>query len=200
MVGDLAQRSRVSEPSDWEAVARLIGRRSVEIATLEVNYRTPSEIAEVATAVLAAAGHDPALAPQAVRSAGQRPRHLVTGTVLPTTVETVAALVTARGGTVGVLADEDDVAGLQRALEAGVPPEDLDRVRVLEVREAKGLEFDDVVVVGPERIMGRSEVGTHQLYVAVTRATRSLTLVAEPGVAFPGSERCEVVVVEPASV
>ena len=200
VVGDLAQRSRVSEPSDWEAVARLIGRRSVEIATLEVNYRTPSEIAEVATAVLAAAGHDPALAPQAVRSAGQRPRHLVTGTLLATTVEAVTALVTDRGGTVGVLADEDDVAGLQRALEGGVAHEELDRVRVLEVREAKGLEFDDVVVVAPDRIMGRSQVGTHQLYVAVTRATRTLTVVAEPGVAFPGSERCEVVVVEPANL
>jgi DNA helicase IV len=200
VVGDLAQRSRVSEPSDWEAVARLIGRRSVEIATLEVNYRTPSEIAEVATAVLAAAGHDPELAPQAVRSAGQVPRHLVTATIVATTVETVTSLVTARGGTVGVLADQDDVAGLQRALEAGVPREDLDRVRVLEVREAKGLEFDDVVVVAPDRIIGRSQVGTHQLYVAVTRATRTLTLVAEPGVTFPGSERCEVVVVEPANV
>ncbi|MGM0616514.1 MAG: HelD family protein [Actinomycetota bacterium] len=200
VVGDLAQRSRVSEPSDWEAVARLIGRRSVEIATLEVNYRTPSEIAEVATAVLAAAGHDPGLAPQAVRSAGQRPRHLVTATVLQATVDAVTALVTSRGGTVGVLADEGDVAGLHRALDAGLSPEDLDRVRVLEVREAKGLEFDDVVVVAPDRIMRRSQVGTHQLYVAVTRATRSLTLVAEHGVSFPGSERCEEVVVDPAGV
>lgn len=200
VVGDLAQRSRVSEPSDWQAVARLIGRRAVEIATLEVNYRTPSEIAEVATAVLAAAGHDPELAPQAVRSAGQRPRHLVTDTVPETTVEAVTALVTARGGTVGVLADEDDVAGLRRALEAGPSREDLDRVRVLEVREAKGLEFDDVVVVAPDRIMGRSQVGTHQLYVAVTRATRSLTLVAGHGVGFPGSEWCDEVVVEPAGV
>lgn len=200
VVGDLAQRSRVAEPADWQAVARLIGRRSVEIATLEVNYRTPSEIAEVATEVLEAAGHDPGLAPRAVRSAGQRPRHLVTATVTATTAEVVTGIVTARGGTVGVLADEQDVADLRRAVEVGVPREDLDRVRVLEVREAKGLEFDDVVVVSPDRIVARSVVGTHQLYVAVTRATRSLTLVAEPGVSFPGSERCELVEVAPAAV
>jgi len=198
VVGDLAQRSRVSEPSDWEAVGRLIGRRAVEIATLEVNYRTPSEIANVATAVLTAAGHDPELAPQAVRSAGRRPRHLVTETVLETTVEAVTELVTERGGTVGVLADEDDVAGLHQVLDAGLSHEDRDRVRVLEVREAKGLEFDDVVVVAPDRIMHRSQVGTHQLYVAVTRATRSLTLVTGTGVRFPGSEWCEQFVTEPA--
>ena len=191
VVGDLAQRSRVSEPADWEAVAALIGRRAVEIARLEVNYRTPSEIAELATEVLAAAGHDPALAPRAVRSAGQQPHHLVADDLATASVEVVDALLAGRGGTVGVLADDDDVAGLQRAIASGVTRDEIDRVRVLEVREAKGLEFDDVVVVGPDRIVGRSEIGTHQLYVAVTRATRSLTLVTEPGVSFPGADRCD---------
>ncbi len=191
VVGDLAQRSRVSEPADWEAVAALIGRRAVEIARLEVNYRTPSEIAELATEVLVAAGHDPSLAPRAVRSAGQRPRHLVARDAATASVEVVEALLAARGGTVGVLADDEDVAGLERAIASGVTRDEIDRVRVLEVREAKGLEFDDVVVVGPDRIVERSEVGTHQLYVAVTRATRSLTLVTEPGVTFPGDDHCD---------
>ena len=191
VVGDLAQRSRVSEPADWEAVAALIGRRSVEIARLEVNYRTPSEIAELATEVLAAAGHDPSLAPRAVRSAGERPHHLVAHDPASATVEVVASLLAERGGTVGVLADDDDVTDLQRAISSGVTRDEIDRVRVLEVREAKGLEFDDVVVVGPDRIVQRSEVGTHQLYVAVTRATRSLTLVTEPDVTFPGADRCD---------
>ncbi len=190
VVGDLAQRSRVSEPSSWEEVARLIGRRSVEVTTLEVNYRTPVEIAELARDVLEAAGHDPRLAPRAVRATGHRPRHVVAEDLPGATRDLVAELLAARGGTVAVLADEDVVPDL-RAVVDEVAGEDRDRVRVLEVREAKGLEFDDVLVVDPVQIMGRSEVGTHQLYVAVTRATRSLTVCTQPGERFPGEAHCE---------
>ncbi len=191
VVGDLAQRSRVAEPATWQEVAALIGRRSVEIATLEVNYRTPEEIAAVATDVLAAAGHDPALAPRAVRAAGERPRQVVTPDPVAATAAVVTERLAARGGTLGVLADVADVAALTRALEPHLDGEGWDRTRVLEVRESKGLEFDDVVVVAPERIMQRSAVGTHQLYVAVTRATRTLTLVTSGTVTLPGSDHCE---------
>jgi DNA helicase IV len=55
-------------------------------------------------------------------------------------------------------------------------------VRVLDPRRAKGLEFDDVIVVAPEEILRASPLGAHDLYVALTRATRSLVVVtAEPG-------------------
>jgi hypothetical protein len=155
VVGDLAQRSRVSEPSTWEEVARLIGRRAVEVTTLEVNYRTPVEIAELARDVLAAAGHDPALAPRAVRATGHRPQHLIAPDLTAAARQLVSDRLTARGGTIAVLADEDAVPGLRAAVDE-VAGEDRDRVRVLEVREAKGLEFDDVVVVDPVRIMARS--------------------------------------------
>ena len=193
VVGDLAQRSRVSDPATWEEVAALIGRRAVEITTLEVNYRTPEEIASVATDVLAAAGHDPALAPRAVRAAGERPRQLVTEDPVAATVGVVTELLARRGGTLGVLADAGDLAAVAAALDAHLDEDGQDRTRVLEVRESKGLEFDDVVVVSPERIMGRSAVGTHQLYVAVTRATRTLTLVTTGEVALPGTAHCELV-------
>ncbi len=193
VVGDLAQRSRVAEPATWEEVAALIGRRSVEITTLEVNYRTPEEIAELAADVLAAAGHDPALAPRAVRASGQPPRQVLAADPVAASVEVVADLLASRGGTLGVLADSQDVDALTRALEDHLDEDGRDRTRVLEVRASKGLEFDDVVVVAPERIMQRSVVGTHQLYVAVTRATRTLTLVTTGEVELPGTGRCEQV-------
>jgi superfamily I DNA/RNA helicase len=50
-------------------------------------------------------------------------------------------------------------------------------VRVLDARRVKGLEFDDLVVVAPERILAGSPLGAHDLYVALTRATRSLRIV-----------------------
>ncbi len=190
VVGDLAQRSRVSDPATWEEVAALIGRRSVEITTLEVNYRTPEEIAAVATDVLAAAGHDPALAPRAVRATGDRPRQVVAPDPVARSAEVVGELLSARGGTLGVLVDVADLDTARAAILPRLDEEERDRTRVLEVRESKGLEFDDVVVVAPERIMAGSAVGTHQLYVAVTRATRTLTLVTTGEVELPGSRHC----------
>ncbi|MEV5893844.1 HelD family protein [Nonomuraea fuscirosea] len=60
------------------------------------------------------------------------------------------------------------------------PRGDLDApVVVLTVTQAKGLEFDAVVVVDPAGILGQSPMGGQDLYVAVTRATRRLTVVHE---------------------
>ena len=190
VVGDLAQRSRVAEPTTWREVARLIGRRSVEITELHVNYRTPTEIAALAREVLAAAGHDPDEAPEAVRSSGEAPRHLAANDLPAAAAAEVRRLTSEHGGTVGVLAEPAAVATLEEAVatEAG---DEADRVRVLDVRSAKGLEFDDVVVMDPDAIVAASSVGTHQLYVAITRATRRLTLVAPPDSAAPGLDGCE---------
>jgi DNA helicase IV len=192
VVGDLAQRSRVAEPRTWEEVAALIGRRQVTITGLSVNYRTPTEIAVLATDVLVAAGHDASTAPEAVRSTGERPLLRRREDPVEATPERVAELLAQRDGTLAVIAPLEDVAALVAALDAALTPELRTRVRVLDPRTAKGLEFDDVVVVRPERIMAESSVGTHQLYVAVTRATRSLTLLAAPGGEVPGEACCDV--------
>jgi DNA helicase IV len=64
-------------------------------------------------------------------------------------------------------------------------------VRVHDPRTSKGLEFDDVIVVAPDEIVASSSVGAHQLYVAVTRATRSLTVIAAPEAAVPGAAHLE---------
>ncbi|GAA2085235.1 HelD family protein [Actinomadura alba] len=65
----------------------------------------------------------------------------------------------------------------RRALVAGFP----DRVQVLDVLEAKGLEFDAAVIVAPEEVAVQSPRGLRTLYVAVSRATQRLTvLTADP--------------------
>ena len=47
-------------------------------------------------------------------------------------------------------------------------------VVVLDVRQAKGLEFDSVLIVDPAAIIGQSPRGLRDLYVALTRATHRL--------------------------
>ena len=50
-------------------------------------------------------------------------------------------------------------------------------VALLTVIQAKGLEFDRVVLVDPAGILAQSPVGGHDLYVAITRATHRLTVI-----------------------
>jgi hypothetical protein len=52
-----------------------------------------------------------------------------------------------------------------------------ERISVLTVDEAKGLEFDAVTVVDPAGIIGESPRGSSDLYVALTRPTQRLTVL-----------------------
>ena len=60
-----------------------------------------------------------------------------------------------------------DVAA-HSAYEDGIP--------LLSPRRAKGLEFDHVVVVEPA-LIAEGETGLRELYVALTRPTRTLVVV-----------------------
>src|SRR5690606_124735 len=73
VVGDLAQRRQPGEPGGWATVARLIGRRQIEIHELSVNYRTPTEVAAIGEEILRAIGRAGTTPMQAVRSSGHRP-------------------------------------------------------------------------------------------------------------------------------
>jgi superfamily I DNA and RNA helicase len=87
-----------------------------------------------------------------------------------------------------VLAPADRAERLAGGIAAAVPaatarqgPSVLDaRVAVLTVAEAKGLEFDAVVVVDPAAILAGGPHGANDLYVALTRTTSRL------GVVHPG--------------
>ena len=63
---------------------------------------------------------------------------------------------------------------------ASAGPDTANRLVLLEVRAAKGLEFDVVVVVDPQSILDASPRGANDLYVALTRATTRVVVV-HPG-------------------
>ena len=85
-------------------------------------------------------------------------------------------------GQVAVLVPAEGAAAIRSAVAAAVPGTSNDagpghRVAVLTVREAKGLEFDAVIVVEPERIARSGAHGMGDLYVALTRSTQRLGVV-----------------------
>ncbi|MER6078388.1 UvrD-helicase domain-containing protein [Streptomyces sp. NPDC001833] len=173
VVGDPAQSSWSDPDEAAEARDEALGTRPRRRFELTVNYRNPSEIAELAAKVLALAMPG-SKAPSAVRSTGVEPRFSVLRGSLEKTVRAEAErLLDLVDGTVGVVVAMDRRAEAARWL-AGLG----DRVVALGSLEAKGLEYDATVVVSPAEIADESPAGLRVLYVALTRATQQLTVVS----------------------
>ena len=183
LVGDAGQASRPGALGDWDAVlANLPGHQPARRVTLSVNYRTPAEIMTVANRVLAAAAAsvEPV---RSVRKIGRSPRfEAVNEGELVGAAAEAARRAHDDGGTVVVIApadlhpalvdgldDLDAAAGTAAALDAPVA--------VLTPVDAKGLEFDHVVIVEPARLVTPDPSGLRLLYVTLTRATRTLTVL-----------------------
>jgi DNA helicase IV len=189
VVGDVAQTGNPAGARSWgEMLDRYAGGRWRE-QRLTVNYRTPAEIMTVAAGVLADVAPDQQ-PPESVREEGEQPRAVrAGGGALGAAVAGVVAGEAAGLGTAGpagegrlaVIAPGARMAELAAALPqavAGDRAEALDApVALLTVAQAKGLEFDRVVLADPAGIIAQSPKGGHDLYVAITRATHRLTVV-----------------------
>ncbi|WP_030436921.1 RNA polymerase recycling motor ATPase HelR [Actinoplanes subtropicus] len=154
IVGDRAQ-ARAGFPESWRERLERIGLDRVGVATLTVNYRTPAEVMAEAEPVIRAVLPD-ANVPVSIRSNGIPVRH---GSRSELTAIVDAWLAEHAEGE-GVACVIGDATFLERP-----------RVRSLSPELAKGLEFDLVVFVDPERF------GAVDRYVAMTRATQQLVLL-----------------------
>ncbi|MBB5135259.1 DNA helicase IV [Thermocatellispora tengchongensis] len=190
LVGDVAQTGDPAGASSWEEVLAPYAGDRWRLARLNVNYRMPAEIAEVAADVLAEL--DPGLeSPRSVRATGVRPWRLRCEDLAAGLPELVRREAAAAGeGRVAVIVPAGRLAEAEPAVVAAAPGAsvsgrdaevDLERpVSLLTVRDAKGLEFDSVILVDPAGIVAESPRGLNDLYVALTRATQRL------GVVHPG--------------
>ncbi|MFE0425509.1 HelD family protein [Streptomyces sp. NPDC058953] len=191
LVGDPAQTADDSGAGSWrEILAPYVGDRWTH-TRLGVNYRTPAEIMETAAAVRRAAfpadtGFAP---PRSVRATGARPWfERVSDRTAAGLADAVRAAVrreTPAEGRLAVIAPpglaerlrnrfgttDGPVEGTTDVTADGTGPDLTDRVVFLAPHEAKGLEFDTVIVVEPDRF------GGSDLYVALTRATQRLGIV-----------------------
>jgi len=205
VVGDVAQTGSPAGARSWRQMLDPVLRGRWREERLTVNYRTPTEIMAVAADVLAAAGPDEQ-PPDSVRSEGVRPRAIrvppapvgpgaAAGHDSPAVPSPLAARVAdvvradlaelggPEGGRLAVIVPDFRAAELAVAIPEAVPgdePDSLDAAAaLLTVTQAKGLEFDRVVLADPAGIIAQSPNGGHDLYVAITRATHRLTVVYE---------------------
>ena len=160
VVGDLAQRRSAAGARSWDAVFEPYVPGRWRYRTLSVNYRTPAEVMAVAASVLAEFA--PAVQPpESVRACGVQPwSRQVTSDELSTAIAEFVREEAGREGTSIVIGPP------------GVPG-------TVPAAATKGLEFDAVLVVDPERIIDSGPRGAAELYVALTRATQRLGVVHE---------------------
>ena len=194
IVGDLAQSSWPELEEVGRAVRDLVGNAPHREFRLSVNYRSPAEVFELAAQVVRPAFPKADL-PRAVRSTGRHPELLTTteaGLVADLT-RILDRLTDEVPGTVGVIAPPSRLGRLRAAMDErlGYRMNPVNRARILDVTplEAKGLEYDAVVVVSPDEVVAESPGGVRVLYVALTRPTQVLVTldVGEAGGAWRGS-------------
>ncbi len=172
IVGDPAQSSWPDQRETERALTELTGSAPLRRFRMSTNYRSPAEVFDLAAKVVVHAYPEADL-PQAVRSTGVDPE-LRTADELGTGVRDAAqALLAAVEGTVGVVAPPSLVAEVNRALDEAAGGRD-ERVLVVTALQAKGLEYDGVLVVDPDTIVAESAGGLRSLYVALTRPTQRL--------------------------
>jgi DNA helicase IV len=186
IVGDVAQVSGAAGTTSWEESLEPVAGDRWRLARLTVNYRTPAEIMMATASLLAEIdpGQQP---PQSVRQTGVRPWRMgTTCDALPATLARIAASEAAIEGTLAVIVPDTRVAQLGDAVSRAVPhvsygenPDLTSPVVLLGVSQAKGLEFDSVLIADPAGILAGSPRGRNSLYVAMTRSTQRL------GVLYP---------------
>jgi DNA helicase IV len=187
IVGDIAQSSSASGGRSWEDAVGPFFRGHWRLEQLTVNYRTPAQIARVAEDFARSRGL-PITPARAVREGDWPVREV--GAVGPAglSAATVDAVAHDRAiddsGTLAVISPvalADDVAEAVAARfggDAGRGAAGLVKpIVVLTAQDAKGLEFDAVVIADPDGIVAESPRGASALYVAMTRPTQRLALV-----------------------
>ncbi|GAA1818547.1 UvrD-helicase domain-containing protein [Nesterenkonia flava] len=186
-VGDIAQGSSPSAAASWQEALEPFAADRLRIEELTVNYRTPRIIVDLAERVAAANGLD-TTSLRTVREGEHEPvieqveeSELVTATTEAVTAEQkrlgeglVAAIVPER--LIGAVR-EDLIATFGKRVGRGAGSMTQDVV-ALTAEEAKGLEFDAVVLTEPAELLDEARGRIGSLYVALTRPTHALRVVA----------------------
>src|SRR5438477_628203 len=172
ILGDIAQATGPISYDRWdELLPHLPDGEDAEVAELKHAYRVPREIMAVALPLLEliAPGVEP---PLAYRVGAEPPRVVSGDPPLQAAYEEAARL----AGDEGLLAV---IAPASRRGDDAGSLFDETRIAVLTPREAKGMEFDNVIVVEPAQIVEEAAEGQglRELYVALTRPTTRLILV-----------------------
>jgi hypothetical protein len=184
VLGDLAQATAPGAQERWlDALAALGMPQGARVEELTTGYRVPQQIMELANALLAET-RPTLVATGSVRRTNDDPELLqVAPEALVAEVADEAARLHAKHQTVAVVAVAEATEAVSERLQhLGIPCAKPGQsalsgeVSILRPPEAKGLEFDAVIVVEPADFVAIGG-GTGLLYIALTRAVAHLSVV-----------------------
>jgi DNA helicase IV len=171
IVGDLAQAGPTTTIRTWgDALEPFVDERFAH-HTLTVNYRTTAEILQATEPLLDRISPEQRLS-RSIRH-GEQP------TVITVAEADIASELneltthtrqTHPGELIGVIA----TAQCSAILDAEISETD---TTIIAAPDARGLEFDTVIIIDPGGIQSASEAGLRDLYVAQTRATKRLFIL-----------------------
>lgn len=190
IVGDPAQSSWPDPQETAAALENLIGNAPHRRFRMSTNYRSPAEVFELAARVVTAVDPEADL-PTAVRHTDIQPLLLACSQseldeVLTTQLTELSEHV---DGTLGVICPPSRIAHVASVLGHSGLAGLADRISVVTPLEAKGLEYDAVVVVSPDEIVLESPGAVRVLYVALTRPTQRLVTLDVTANGTPGGWR-----------
>jgi DNA helicase IV len=186
VLGDIAQGTTPWATASWPQLLAHLGKEDAGLRVLDTGYRVPRQILDFASRLLASIAPGLGPASSVRQDAGSLVITAAADGTLPGTLAAACADALTRPGSAAVIAADDQVPGLSEILgRAGLPHAVLDgdsesqQLTLIPVTLAKGLEFDQVIVVEPARIAAAESRGLHRLYVALTRAVSRLTVLHE---------------------
>ncbi len=174
MVGDVAQATGPFAPDSWDDILRhMPSKRPHRRVELTLGYRIPAEAMALASKVLAVAAPE-LTPPRSVRVVGVDP------TFVDASGRDLVEVVRIAVAQAKVDVDDGRVAIIvPSTLHGAMKPvaDEFDNVTLINVGVVKGLEYDATIVVEPAEIIAAEPQGMRALYVALTRATKRLTIV-----------------------
>lgn len=212
ILGDLAQGTTPWATRSWAESLEHLGKTGSHVEELTRGFRVPAAVIEFAARLLPHIAPGLALPESVRSNRGRLEVIAAPGGLLPATVSAIRESLAAAPGTVGVIVSDVQLSAVAGALaSAGLehlvlgspapapPPAPAEteaegddaaeaprghgpRVQLVPATLAKGLEFDQVVVVEPAAIAAAEpdqRTGLRRLYVVLTRAVSGLSVVHE---------------------
>ncbi|MDP9093797.1 MAG: AAA family ATPase [Actinomycetota bacterium] len=184
VLGDLAQATTPWAVGSWAQTMLHLGHEGAALRPLTTGYRVPGEVLDVANRLLPHIA--PGIAPATSVRRGADALSFRPHAALAEELRRCLSI----EGSVGVItADREASETLRELHDAGIDARpvhadadaDADaRVSVVPASQAKGLEFDSVVLIEPATIVGEQAThiaGLRHLYVVFTRAVSRLCVI-----------------------
>jgi len=192
VLGDLAQGTTPWATASLAELLAHLGKPEADLRVLETGYRVPRQILDFASRLLDSIAPGLGAARSVRQEAGALEVRQVSPDGLADALVAACRDALSRPGSAAVIAADEQLPELAAPLAAAGLPHGVlggpdggsladEQLALVPVSLAKGLEFDEVIVVEPGRIAAAELRGLHRLYVALTRAVSRLTVLhAEP--------------------